>query len=124
MQTILQTIQGRSFIECLPTGETLVSENEALDLVAACGENGVQHILINQDCLSANIFDLSTGLLGIVLLKFTIYHIIAAVVIQPGLSQKGKFGEFVLETNRGRQFRVFSTRDDAVNWIIHTANPF
>lgn len=120
MQTILQTFQGRSFIECLPADETLSSENEALDLVAACGENGVQHILINQDCLSPEIFDLSTGLLGIVLLKFTIYHIIAAVVIQPDLSQEGKFGEFVIETNRGHQFRVFSTRDDAVNWLIHT----
>ena len=124
MQTILDNLQGRSFIECLPGGETLSSEKAALDLVAACGENGVYHILINQNCLSPDFFDLRTGLLGVVLLKFTTYHIIAAMVVQPDLSQKGRFGEFVLETNRGGQFRVFPDREGAVNWLINNPDPY
>ncbi len=105
------------FVECLPGALCLQSERDALDLVAACGENETSRLLIYAENLAEAFFHLSSGLAGAVLLKFTMYRIKSAAVLTPELATRGKFGEFVLETNRGRDFRVFYSRDEAVRWL-------
>jgi hypothetical protein len=108
---------GVNFIECQPEQLCLRNERDALDLVAACGENGTPLLLLHAANLAPAFFDLSTRVAGEILLKFTNYRIRAAAVLTPELATRGKFGEFVLETNRGRDFRVFYTRDDAITWL-------
>jgi Domain of unknown function (DUF4180) len=111
---------GKTFIECLPGVLCLQNERDALDLVAACGENDTPLLLLYAENLAPTFFDLSTRLAGEILLKFTNYRIRAAAVLTPELATKGKFGEFVLETNRGRDFRVFYSREEAVSWLTST----
>jgi hypothetical protein len=52
-----------------------------------------------------------------VLQKFANYHMKVAVVLQAS-HIKGKFGEFVLETNRGSQLRVFQSPEEAEQWLV------
>ena len=107
-----------TYIECLPDGGVIKSERDALDLVAACGENSVDRLLLYEENLAEDFFHLSSGLAGAVLLKFTNYWIRAAAVISSERAGKGKFGEMVLETNRGWQFHVSPTRAEAEAWLI------
>jgi len=109
---------GRTWVECLVDEGRLSSEQDALDLVGACGEAGSPLLLFPADCLSPDFFNLKTGLAGAVLLKFSNYRIVSAAVVPPEIAQLGRFGEFVLETNRGRQFRVFSNREEALAWLL------
>jgi PadR family transcriptional regulator, regulatory protein AphA len=118
METILVEKDGKSYLECRPTESILASERDALDLVAACAENSTNRILIQNDCLSGEFFDLKTGLAGTVLLKFVIYSIRVAAVITPERIGQGRFSEMVHETNRGSQFRVFESREAAEHWLI------
>jgi hypothetical protein len=107
-----------NFIECLPDPTPLSSAQNALDLVGGCGEYGVSRLLIPEGCLSEDFYNLKTGLAGEVLLKFSNYRIKAAAVIPNETVGKGKFYEFALETNRGRDFRIFQDYQKAVDWLI------
>lgn len=108
----------QTYIVCLPGDGLLTSEQDALELVAACGETQTNRLLLSDGCLSPAFFDLRSGLAGAVLLKFSNYRIRAAAVIPDKVAQSGRFGEFVRETNRGSQFRVYPTREEAAAWLL------
>lgn len=103
--------------ECLPEGGLVTDEKSALDLVAICGEEGTDLILLHHSNLSPDFFDLKTRLAGNVLLKLSNYRIHAAAVIPPEMIGNGRFYEFVIETNRRNDFRVFENREDAITWL-------
>ena len=111
---------SEAYLECLPQGGVIASEQDALDLVAACGENGTERLLIcSPATCRPEFYDLKTGLAGAVLLKWSNYFIKAAAVLTPELVGDGRFSEMVLEANRsGRLFRVFYERDKAVEWLL------
>ncbi len=118
MNTRLVIKDGKSYLEVLPGEGQLESERDALDLVAACGENETDRLLIDAGGLAPDFYQLKTGLAGAVLLKFSNYAIRAAVVIPADQIGTGHFYEMVLETNRGSDFRVYSTQAEAEGWLI------
>jgi hypothetical protein len=111
-------LDGMIWIEVVADGGRLIGEQDALELVGACGEAHTQRLLLAENCLSEEFYNLRSGLAGQVLLKFSNYRIVAAAVIPEEISSQGRFGEFVMETNRGRQFRVFPTREAALAWLL------
>jgi hypothetical protein len=118
MSYTLIDIEGKTYVECQPGVLCLRNEADALDLVAACGENETHRLMIHAGNLSHDFFDLSTRVAGEILLKFYNYRIKAAAVLTPELVERGKFKDFVLETNRGRDFRVFYDRAAAESWLL------
>ncbi len=108
----------QTYIQCIPGKTCLVNEQDAVDLVAACGENGAQSLLLFGENLSPDFYRLSSGVAGAILLKFAVYQIRVAAVIKPEFVNQGKFREMVLETNRGNQFRVFSEVPEAEKWLL------
>ena len=117
MNFIKVNYKKKSIVTCLPDGGKLAAEADALDAVAACGDYETNRLLIPGDNLSEAFFDLKTGLAGAVLLKFSNYRIQAAIVCPAEMIGVGKFYEFVLETNRGPDFRVFQERQKALDWL-------
>jgi PadR family transcriptional regulator, regulatory protein AphA len=105
-----------AYLECLP-GYVLESEREALDLVAACGENGTERLLLYAANLPDGFYRLHSGLAGCILQKFSTYRMRVAAVLTPELVNQGRFREMVLEANRGNQFRVFYSREAAEAWL-------
>ena len=105
------------FLECLPDGGLIRSEQDALDWLALCGEHGTDRLIIHSSNLTDDFFDLSSGLAGAILLKFAIYRIKVAAVLTPEQVNRGKFREMALETNRGRVFRIFYDRSAAEAWL-------
>jgi hypothetical protein len=109
---------GLAFIECAQDGGCLLSEGDALDLIAACGENRTDRLLIHNENLPAEFFQLKTGLAGQILQKFVNYRVRAAAIIPDDRAYVGRFGEMVLEANRRNQFRVFANREMAISWLV------
>ncbi len=108
---------GKVYVELLPAAR-LASEQDAVDTVGLCGEAGTQLLMLHEENLSDDFFDLKTGLAGAVLLKWSNYFVRAAAVISPERVGSGKFYEFALETNRGKQFFVASDRQSAEAWLL------
>lgn len=119
METHPLSVNDSIIIECFPGEGTINSEADALDLVAACGEFRTPFLLLHDGVLPEAFFQLFTRLAGSILLKFSNYRLKVASVISPENIHRGKFEEFVLETNRGSDFRTFPNTDAATDWLLN-----
>jgi PadR family transcriptional regulator AphA len=104
------------YIEAAPTELLLEREKDAVTLIGLCGEQSAERLLIYAGNLSESFFDLKSGLAGAILQKFVNYHMKVALVIPSDFIQ-GRFRDFVLEANRGNQFRAFQEKDEAEAWL-------
>jgi PadR family transcriptional regulator AphA len=115
---VVEKANGR-YIECISAETPLCTEQDALDLVAICGENDTNLLILHADTLSDDFFKLRTGIAGQMLQKFTNYHIKTAVIMANEQLIKGKFKEMLAESNKRNDFRVFNSITDAENWLLN-----
>ncbi|MGB9673152.1 MAG: DUF4180 domain-containing protein [Anaerolineales bacterium] len=115
--TIIQK-NDKNYLECQPGMMLIESEQDALDLVALCGENETQWLMLHSENLSPDFFDLKSGLAGKILLKFAVYQIKAVLIATPGLVGDGRFAEMAMESNRFNQFGVFYGKAEAEQWLL------
>jgi hypothetical protein len=108
---------SRKFVEGMDGGASLQTENDVLELIGVCGENDTDRIMLHEGMFPESFFDLKSGKAGMILQKFVNYQIRVAALISPSLI-RGKFGEFVTETNHGNHFRIFHDRDKAEHWLL------
>lgn len=95
----------------------LLDEFSPSAIVATCFEQDAQALLIDRDALPAGFFDLRTGIAGELAQRLTLYGIRLACVVPDLTAHSERFQEFAREANRGRQFRFFGSRRDAVAWL-------
>ena len=99
-------------------GELMIGdEQDAIDLIALCGEAGADRMILFADNFSQEFFDLKTRLAGAVFQKFSNYRVKCAIVISPSLD-KGRFHEMLIEVNRQHAFHFFSKLEEAEDWIV------
>ena len=86
-------------------------------VLTGCVESGARAVLLDENVLPAEFFDLSTGVAGELLHKLTTYRIRLAGVVPDPSVHSAPFQDFLREANRGGQFRFFSTRSEAIDWL-------
>lgn len=107
---------ARPYLQCLP-GWLLKSEQAAVDLIGLCGGYETESILIGMENLPEEFFDLRSGLAGAILGRFSVYRVRAAFVVPAERLSSGRFGEMVLELNRGNEIHFSADHGTAVQWI-------
>ncbi len=108
----------QKYIECLSATPPISSEQEALDLVALCGENDTNRLMLHADALSEDFFKLKTRIAGMILQKFVNYRVKTAIVLPGDIKITGKFKELVAESSKSREYRVFDHTQEAENWLL------
>jgi PadR family transcriptional regulator, regulatory protein AphA len=106
------------YIELFSCATPICTENDALDLVALCGEHETNLLMLHSEAISDDFFRLKTGVAGKVLQKFINYYIKVVAVIPNERVKAGKFKEMVIEANRGNHFRVFTEKVEAEKWLL------
>lgn len=109
---------NKKYLEFIATATPLSTENDALELVALCGENNTNLLMLHNSTLSEDFFKLKTRVAGNILQKFMNYNIKAVAVIPNEIIQKGRFRELAIETNRGNHFRIYQSKDEAERWLL------
>jgi len=107
------------YIEVFSCEAPVSSEHDALDLVALCGENDINLLLLHYEVLSEDFFKLKTGVAGAVMQKFINYSVRVAIIIPDQEQLSTNLKAWVSEANRSSQYRVFTYSADAVDWLIH-----
>ncbi len=97
---------------------SLRTEADVMDLIAAAWEHGMTRLMLQEEALSDEFFDLRSGLAGIALQKFVNYQIRTAAVISNETAIRGRVKEMVTELNKGSHFRVFPSIADAEAWLL------
>ena len=102
-----------------PTGVPLLTAGEsARPIVEACFSEHASLALLYAENMAPEFFDLSSGNAGAVLQQLRNYGVRLAVVATLD-RQRGstRFGEMVAEERAGREFGVFGSRDEALDWL-------
>lgn len=105
------------FINCQP-GWILSNEQDAVNLVGVCADNDTSRILIPGSILPPGFYDLRTGLAGAVLGKFSVYRMRVGFTIPLEKMTLGRFGEMVLECNRGNEIHFSNDLEVTIAWLI------
>jgi hypothetical protein len=74
---------------------------DALDLMADVSYNGCNRMIVYENNLNKDFFDLSTGLAGEILQKFSNYNFKLAVIGDFSLYKSKSLRDFIRESNRG-----------------------
>ena len=109
--------RGHKFVEAVGGKALIEDEKDVVDLIGVCAEFDADRIMLHGGILSERFFDLKSGQAGMIFQKFVNYQIRIAPVVSRDQIQ-GKFGEFVVETNRGFQVRVFFDQQEAESWLL------
>ncbi|UJB30453.1 DUF4180 domain-containing protein [Chromobacterium sp. Beijing] len=114
METRVTTVKQTKLIEC---SAGVASLDQALDLVALCAEHDAPRVLLAEEALPPAFFDLSSRFAGEFVQKLVNYRLAVAGVFADGAAYGERFGEYLSEARRGRQFRVFDDREAALAWL-------
>lgn len=107
---------GKHYTAFEPGNILIREEQDALDLMAICGEHDSNRMILHDSNLDPGIFDLKTRLAGNVFQKFSNYRMRCAIVL-PEHYITGRFAEMVKEANRGGDIRFFQSLQQAESWI-------
>jgi hypothetical protein len=96
----------------------LTSAADWKQVVEACAAARTSDALLHPANLPPAFFDLSSGIAGEYLQKWRNYRIRVAVLAPPGsIAASSRFPEMVAEEARKGYFRIFETREPAVEWL-------
>ena len=90
---------------------------DPMKIFTACIESGASSLLLDENALPAEFFDLSTGLAGELLHKLGTYRVRLAGVVPDVGVHSSRFQEFAREANKGQQHRFFADRQSAIEWL-------
>jgi len=87
--------------------------------VTECIESGCRLLLLDEENLPGEVFDLSTRVLGDAVQRATNYGIQMALVVRDPGRYSDAFQQFVREASGRGAFGCFRTREEAVEWLDH-----
>lgn len=115
----IREIENKKYIELISTTKPLSTENDALDLIALCWEHEAHLIMIHYSALSQEFFNLKTKVAGNFIQKFINYSIKVVAIIPQETTQNSRFKEMAMETNKGSQFRMYGSKEEAEKWLLN-----
>lgn len=96
----------------------LGTEKDALDIIALCGENDTNLIMIHFNVLQEGFFRNKSSSAAVMLQTFSNYFIKAAVVLPEDFDDKEKSRVMSMEISKADNFKVFESREIAEAWLV------
>jgi hypothetical protein len=104
MEFIEHPAEGGKIVEISSDKAVIQSEEDALDIMASIRYlYDSQKIIVYKENLGEDFFDLSSGLAGGILQKFSNYRVRLAIVGNFSGFESLRLKELILESNKGRQ---------------------
>lgn len=118
MNLKLIDVGNESVAEVSDDGLVIKSVQDALELLATASyEQGATCVLLREQHLLPEFFELQTGLAGEILQKYTNYRMKLVIVGNFSGVQSNSLKAFILESNRGQQVAFMPTRAAALGHI-------
>ncbi len=115
----VEAYNGSKYVNCGTTEVIVKNPNDILDLLAFGGEHDTNLFMLNESNFSPSFYDLTSGLAGEIVQKFSNYHIRAVIVGSYEIVCSKRFREFMAEANKGNQLRFVEDRSVALDWLTH-----
>ncbi|MEW6184061.1 MAG: DUF4180 domain-containing protein [Bacillota bacterium] len=118
MEINIGQAKGRTYVEGKQGCLIVQEERDVLDLLAECGQNDTQLLMLHHENINPDFFDLKTGFAGTVLQKFSTYYMKAALVVDMDRIKSERFKELIYECNKGGNIRFCKERSEAEDWLV------
>lgn len=99
-------------------GIILNDAQDALDILANCSYGGATKIIIREEQMNADFFDLKTKLAGEVLQKFSNYRCQLAIVGDFKKYESKSLNDFIYESNKSGRIFFASTEKEAIAFLV------
>lgn len=104
---------GLKFAEIIADEVVLNDVSDALDIIGDCGYNGAQVVIVRQENIIPDFFELRTRIAGEVLQKFTQYDTRLAIVGDFSNVESKSLRDFIRESNRQGRILFVASPEEA-----------
>jgi|APLow6443716910_1056828.scaffolds.fasta_scaffold42641_2 hypothetical protein len=109
-----KTAGGKKVAEILPGSELIYSPDDILDIMAEARLNDSGRMIIYDNSLTPDFFDLKTKVAGEILQKFSNYRMRLAIVGNFSGFESKSLRDFIRESNRTGTINFVGTIDEAL----------
>ena len=110
-----KTEKGIKIAELIPGSEDVSGPDDLLDIMADAGYHDSNRIVIHEESLPEDFFDLRTGLAGEILQKFSNYRVRLAVVGDFTEIESKSLRDFIRESNNRRIINFVKSLQEALS---------
>ncbi len=105
----------RKIVVAADAGISIRSSGDISEAIGAC--IGADGVILNENDLAAEFFDLRSGLAGELFQKFVNYHLRAAIVLPDPEAYGERFSELAYEHRSHSLIRFVRSRSEAETWL-------
>lgn len=114
MQIIQHQIQNNSIAEIISDTLIISNSEDGIDLVGTIYFEGYNMVILHQKNISADFFDLKTGIAGEILQKFSNYRIKLAIVGEYSGFKSNSLNDFIFESNKFGHINFLNSTEQAI----------
>lgn len=110
--------KGKTVIGIVSSATSIQSVQDALDLIATANHvHGCDALIIEKQSLPEDFFDLTSGIAGELLQKFTNYNMQVAITGDFSEYKSRALTDFIRECNRGHHIYFVANADEGIEKI-------
>ncbi|GAB3991446.1 DUF4180 domain-containing protein [Spirosoma daeguense] len=114
MQIEIKSVNGTEIAEVKADTIIIHTAQDGLDILANCSFQGAEKIILHQENITADFFDLKTGLAGEILQKFSNFRVQLAIVGDFSGYTSKSLQDFIFESNKGNLVHFVRSVEEAL----------
>ena len=114
MEIKIHTIDDRKIAEIISDNIVLQTVEDAVDLIGNMSYQGFDKLIIHEENMIPDFFELKNKIAGNILQKFSQYSMPLAIIGDFEKYESKSLNDFIFESNRGNQINFVTTIEDGL----------
>ena len=114
MEIKIHTIDDRKIAEIISDNIVLQTVEDAVDLIGNMSYQGFDKLIIHEENMISDFFELKNKIAGNILQKFSQYSMPLAIIGDFEKYESKSLNDFIFESNKGNQINFVTTVEDGL----------
>ena len=114
MEIKIHTIDDRKIAEIISDNIVLQTVEDAVDLIGNMSYQGFDKLIIHEENIISDFFELKNKIAGNILQKFSQYSMLLAIIGDFEKYESKSLNDFIFESNKGSQINFVTTIEDGL----------
>jgi alpha/beta hydrolase len=114
MEIKIHTIDNRKIAEIISDNIVLQTVEDAVDLIGNMSYQGFDKLIIHEENMIPDFFELKNKIAGNILQKFSQYSMPLAIIGDFEKYESKSLNDFIFESNKGNQINFVTTVEDGL----------
>ena len=114
MEIKINTIDNRKIAEIISDDIVLQTVEDAVDLIGNMSYQGFDKLIIHEENMISDFFELKNKIAGDILQKFSQYSMPLAIIGDFEKYESKSLNDFIFESNKGKQINFVTTVEDGL----------